>query len=328
MFFRRPEVSSTGRVAFGEGGVDDSEDLEVVLHELGHGIHDWVTNGQISQVDGLSEGSGDYWAASYTRSLGFWQPTDTEYNWVMCWDGHNTFWAGRIVNYSATYPGGLTGSIHTDGQMWSSTLMQIWNDIGKTATDENFLEALSMLNSGSSQNDAANVFYQAELALHGGVNQTAILSWFNARGYTISTGAPPNAPTSLTATAVSSSQINLAWTQNSSDETGFKIERKTGAAGTYAEIAIVGANVTSYSNTSLSAGTTYFYRVRAYNLFFRINFSGLFRIYGHGGIERSRQPQQAQDLELKLRQRRDMPLHTCARFEARQRERCAHKGFE
>ena len=258
-------VSSTGRVAFGEGGVDDSEDLEVVLHELGHGLHDWLTNGGISQVDGLSEGSGDYWAASYTRSLGFWQPTDAEYSWVMRWDGHNTFWAGRIVNYSALYPSGLTGSIHTDGQMWSSTLMQIWNDIGRTATDENFLEALSMLNSSSSQNDAANAFYQADLALHGGVNQAVILSWFTARGYTISTGVPPNAPTALSATAVSSSQINLAWTQNSSDETGFKIERKTGVSGTYAQIATVGANVVTYSNTGLTPNTTYYYRVRAYN---------------------------------------------------------------
>ena len=258
-------VGSTGRVAFGEGGVDDSEDLEVVLHELGHGLHDWLTVGGISQVDGLSEGCGDYWAASYTRSLGYWLPSDPEYNWVMRWDGHNTFWAGRIVNYSALYPSGLTGQIHTDGQMWASTLMQIWNDIGKTATDENFLEALSMLNSSSSQNDAANAFYQADLALHGGANQAAILSRFTARGYTINTGTPPNAPTALSATAASSSQINLAWTQNSSDETGFKIERKTGAGGTYSQIATVGANVVNYSNTGLSPNTTYYYRVRAYN---------------------------------------------------------------
>lgn len=178
-------TSSTGQLAFGEGGVDDAEDLEVVLHELGHGLHDWASNGQISQVDGLSEGCGDYWAASYTRSLGFWLSSEPEYNWVMRWDGHNPFWGGRIVNYSAHYPDGLTGSIHTDGQMWSSTLMSIWNTIGRTATDENFLECMSMLISSSSQNDAANAFYQADAMLHGGVNQPAILPWFQARGYTI-----------------------------------------------------------------------------------------------------------------------------------------------
>jgi hypothetical protein len=77
---------------------------------------------------------------------------------------------------------------------------------------------------------------------------------------------PPAAPTGLGATAVSSSQINLNWTDNSDNETGFRIERCTGdGCNTFAQIATVGANVTSYSNTGLSASTTYKYRVRAYN---------------------------------------------------------------
>ena len=69
----------------------------------------------------------------------------------------------------------------------------------------------------------------------------------------------------LVATTISSSQVNLSWQDDSDNETGFKIERKTGAGGTYSQIATVGANVTSYSNTSLSANTTYYYRVRAYS---------------------------------------------------------------
>lgn len=77
--------------------------------------------------------------------------------------------------------------------------------------------------------------------------------------------APPAAPSNLSARAVSSSQINLTWTDNSQGETGFKIERKTGASGTYAEIATVGANVTKKNDTGLNKKTTYYYRVRAYN---------------------------------------------------------------
>jgi pimeloyl-ACP methyl ester carboxylesterase len=76
---------------------------------------------------------------------------------------------------------------------------------------------------------------------------------------------PPSAPSNLTATAVSSSQINLSWSDNSGNETGFKIERKMGSTGTWTQVANVGANVKSYSNTGLSAGTAYYYRVRAYN---------------------------------------------------------------
>ena len=77
---------------------------------------------------------------------------------------------------------------------------------------------------------------------------------------------PPAAPANLTATAVSSSQINLTWTDSDSTEPGFKIERCTGAGcSDFAQIATVGANVTSYSNTGLTASTSYSYRVRAYN---------------------------------------------------------------
>ena len=74
----------------------------------------------------------------------------------------------------------------------------------------------------------------------------------------------PNAPTNLSASAVSCSQINLSWTDNSNNETGFKIERKTGS-GSWSQIATVGANTTSYQNTGLAQNTTYYYRVRAYN---------------------------------------------------------------
>lgn len=76
---------------------------------------------------------------------------------------------------------------------------------------------------------------------------------------------PPSAPTNLTAQAVSASQINLAWDDNSDNETGFKIERKTGAGGTWSQIDTAVADATSYQDTSASESTTYYYRVRAYN---------------------------------------------------------------
>jgi len=76
---------------------------------------------------------------------------------------------------------------------------------------------------------------------------------------------PPNAPSGLTATAVSQHQINLAWADNSTNESGFKIERSPFAPGNWTQIATVGAGVTTYPNTGLASGTTYYYRVRAWN---------------------------------------------------------------
>jgi titin len=72
-------------------------------------------------------------------------------------------------------------------------------------------------------------------------------------------------PTALTATAVSSSQINLTWTNNSSSQTGFKIEHSPVDDLHFTEIATVGPNVTTYNDTGLGGGTKYYYRVRAYN---------------------------------------------------------------
>ena len=63
--------------------------------------------------------------------------------------------------------------------------------------------------------------------------------------------------------AVSGSQISLSWNDNSSSESGFKIERSTDNFITATEI-VVAANVTNYSDTGLHAGTTCSYRVRAY----------------------------------------------------------------
>ena len=90
-------------------------------------------------------------------------------------------------------------------------------------------------------------------------------AWSTSRYFNTASVPPPADPSNLTATAVSSSQINLTWQDNSNNETGFKIERKTGAGGTYAQIATVGANVAVYNNTGLTANTIYYYRVRSYN---------------------------------------------------------------
>lgn len=72
------------------------------------------------------------------------------------------------------------------------------------------------------------------------------------------------APSSLTVQAVSPSQVNLAWLDSNAAETGFVVER-SGDGTNFSRIASVGADVTSYADTGLSAGT-YWYRVCAHDL--------------------------------------------------------------
>lgn len=75
---------------------------------------------------------------------------------------------------------------------------------------------------------------------------------------------PPAAPSSLVATAASSTQVNLSWNDNSNDETGFIVQRQT-SGGAWTQVASLGAGTTSYSNTGLTASTAYSYRVFASN---------------------------------------------------------------
>jgi len=76
----------------------------------------------------------------------------------------------------------------------------------------------------------------------------------------------PAAPSNLAATAVSPTQIDLTWQDNSGDEQGFRIERSLDAF-TFGEIATVATNVTSFSDNTVSPDTLYFYRVLAFNNF-------------------------------------------------------------
>jgi alpha-tubulin suppressor-like RCC1 family protein len=76
----------------------------------------------------------------------------------------------------------------------------------------------------------------------------------------------PIPPSFLLVTTVSSSQIDMSWRDNSPNETGFIIERSPDGI-IYATLVTVGSNPVSYSDTGLTLGTTYYYRIRAYNAF-------------------------------------------------------------
>ncbi len=105
-------------------------------------------------------------------------------------------------------------------------------------------------------------------------NDSITFQFITRAGVTIDTftigAAPPtptlSAPTNLTATGVFPTQVNLAWTDNSNNEGGFKIERCQNLnCNNFVEIGSVGSNITAFNNGGLSANTTYAYRVRAFS---------------------------------------------------------------
>lgn len=89
---------------------------------------------------------------------------------------------------------------------------------------------------------------------------------FEARSVLVST-TPPATPTGFTVQSVSVNRVELAWTDASNNEDGFAIERCSAkhACSNFVEIGTVGPNVTVFADTTVSANTQYFYRMRAFN---------------------------------------------------------------
>ena len=129
---------------FGKGGVDDAEDGEVILHELGHQIHFSQSADFFATVEagGISEGFGDYWAATVSEWVGGVQP-DPEC--IAEWDAIS-YTAGpvhclRRLDRNLMYPTDITGRVHRDGQIWSHALWNLRDAIGATHADTAILQA-------------------------------------------------------------------------------------------------------------------------------------------------------------------------------------------
>jgi hypothetical protein len=95
-------------------------------------------------------------------------------------------------------------------------------------------------------------------------NAAGSSAWSNTANAT-TTGGIPNAPSNLAATASGSSAINLSWTDNSTDETNFVLQRSLTSNSGFTTIATLPANTTTYMNSGLTGSTTYYYRVQATN---------------------------------------------------------------
>ena len=105
----------------------------------------------------------------------------------------------------------------------------------------------------------------------GGETKEFLLSESINAGTALYVGYPgsapvPAAPANAFAAVNSYSKVTLSWSDNATNEEGFIVERKTGADGTYKQIAKVGYNINGITDERLSASTTYYYRVRAFNV--------------------------------------------------------------
>ena len=118
---------------------------------------------------------------------------------------------------------------------------------------------------GMNEDQGAVVGSTAGTTLNGTLTGTA-WSWAAGSPFNAATPVAPSDPTGLIASGVSPTQIDLSWTDNASNETGYEVQRSTtGSGGPYTPLVTLPANATSTSDPSLSPATEYCYRVRAVN---------------------------------------------------------------
>lgn len=106
--------------------------------------------------------------------------------------------------------------------------------------------------------NASTTYYYRVRALRSGDTQ------YSAYTQPVSVLTSPAGVSQVTATLAAPYQIQVSWTDNSTDETNFRIERSLNGTSGWAEVGSAAANATSYTDSSVNPSTTYYYRVRAY----------------------------------------------------------------
>ncbi len=164
--------TSPPRLVFGQGGVDDAEDADVIIHEYGHGLSHFASPNTNSGDErrALDEGFGDYLAFSYSRAL-------TPFNAfnVFSWDGHNEFWDGRVANSPKTALDiDLGQGIYYNGEIWSASLKDLRSALGKTITDQLAIEVMYYNMPNGTLSQAALNLFDADTALYNGIHSCDI----------------------------------------------------------------------------------------------------------------------------------------------------------
>lgn len=169
------------RLVFGQGGVDDAEDADVIIHEYGHAISNFASPGSNSGDErrALDEGFGDYLATSYSRMF---SPFNSEL--VFSWDGHNEFWLGRISNSNKTKLAlDANQNIYYNGEIWSATLMDLYQVIGGINTDKLAIEVMYYNMPNGTLSEAAENLFLADTLIFNGAHTCQLFDVLFARKF-------------------------------------------------------------------------------------------------------------------------------------------------
>src|SRR2546430_2706207 len=196
------ETPGRGSLYFGDGGTDDAEDSDIILHEYGHAIQESIAPGAFggsssSQSRALGEGFGDYWAFSsnYEQTAPSGRDPFCIGDWdARCWMDDSSQFCGYPVGSDCLRrvdsPKGMAdfvasdtpGTEHRNGEIWSSALREIFMALGRRTTDKLVLEGTFGVPIGPTYALMAQKLLQADRALSGGANASVICTAMTQRG--------------------------------------------------------------------------------------------------------------------------------------------------
>ncbi len=168
------------RILFGEGGVDDAEDADVIIHEYIHAVVNGaigVSPGNTTERNTIEEALADYFAGSYSRAI-----NSFNFEKIFSWDGHNEFWDGREGSSQKNYQLiNFGGDIYEHTDILVSCLLHIDQLLGRNVADEMILEAIYNLSPGTTMPQFAWDVVRADSVLNGGQNFFQVYNAFVAR---------------------------------------------------------------------------------------------------------------------------------------------------
>jgi hypothetical protein len=180
---------------------------------------------------------------------------------------YTTVALGTTLPAPPSTPTGLSAARSGPG-----ALTLTWTDASNNESGFKIERSLDGANYGQIAMVGAGITTYPDSGLLTNTSYTYRVRAFNAGGHSsysasaTAVTAPilPSAPTALAVTTVSGSELKLTWNDNSSNESGFKIERSSNGTD-FSVISTTAANATEFSNTGLTRGATFHYRVRATN---------------------------------------------------------------
>ena len=175
----------TNSLGFGGGDVSDAEDAETILHEFGHVLQDAICPdfGQSRMAAAMGEGFGDYFAASY-----FADKKSKRYRTsVMTWDAITypdyTPPCLRRLDEALTYDDFADEDDveHDNGMIWSATLWDIRQALGRDVADKVIIESHFQLDGFTTFARGARAILDADRNLHRGRNVGRLKNIFQVR---------------------------------------------------------------------------------------------------------------------------------------------------